>query len=385
MILEQSITIIGGGLGGLTLASILHQHGVGVAVYELEASPTMRRQGSILDMHEESGQLALRRAGLLETFRVHVIPAADALLILDKTGSTCWQDSANDTRPEIERGVLRDLLLQSLPAESIRWNSKVSNIARLEEGRYEVRLANGETFATTLLIGADGAWSKVRPLLSEARPVYSGVSFIETHLCDIDVRHPEVAALVGRGSMIALSGEKGLLTQRDGEGHLTVYIALKMDEHWLTTAGIDLGDTVSVRRHLLDIFADWDERLRALIVEHDAEFLLRGLYALPVKHSWERVPGVTLLGDAAHLMPPSGEGANLAMLDGSELAEALLSHPHDVEAALTAYEAALFPRSAVAAVEAAASLASTYSPTAPQELVEMMARYAAQAEEQAGK
>lgn len=382
MLEQQQITIIGGGLGGLTLASILHQHGVDVTVYELESSPTIRRQGSILDMHEKSGLLALRRAGLFEAFRARVIPGADVMLLLDKTGAVHWQNSSDDTRPEIGRGVLRDLLLQSLPADSIHWNSKVSSIAKLEEGRYEVLLANGETFTTTLLIGADGAWSKVRPLLSEARPAYSGVSFIETHLFDVDTRHPEIAALVGRGSMSALSDEKGLTTQRDGEGHLTVYVALKTDEHWLATAGIDLGDTASVQRHLLDIFAGWNERLRALITEHDTEFLLRGLYALPIGHSWKRVPGVTLLGDAAHLMVPSGEGANLAMLDGTELADALLSHPHDVEAALAAYEEALFPRSATEAADAAAMLANTYNNAAPQGMVEMMTHFAEQANKQ---
>src|ERR1700752_2392946 len=100
MFLEQHITIIGAGLGGLTLASILHRHGIDATLYELEASPTTRHQGSILDMHEEAGQLALRKAGLFEAFRQRVIPAGDEMRILDKAGTIRWQDSGNDTRPE---------------------------------------------------------------------------------------------------------------------------------------------------------------------------------------------------------------------------------------------------------------------------------------------
>jgi 2-polyprenyl-6-methoxyphenol hydroxylase-like FAD-dependent oxidoreductase len=379
--LEQHITIIGAGLGGLTLASVLHRHGIDATVYDLEASPTVRHQGSILDMHEESGQLALQKAGLFEAFQKMVIPSGDDMRILDKAGTVRWEDSGDGTRPEIDRGILREILLQSLPANNIHWGSKVTSVAKLEGASYEVRLANGETFTTALLIGADGAWSKVRPLLSNAHPIYSGISFVETYLFDAEVRHPESAALVGRGSMFALSDEKGLITHRDGDGRITVYIALKTDEQWMSSGGVDSRDTEAVRRQLLQSFPDWDDRLRALISESDAEFLPRGIYALPVGHHWERIPGATLLGDAAHLMSPfAGEGANLAMLDGMELAEALLAHPNDVETALAAYEAALFPRSASLAAESAANLADSFRSDAPQAMVDQMARYMSQGE-----
>ena len=375
----EHITIIGAGLGGLTLASILHKNGIDATIYELEASPTIRHEGSILDMHEESGQLALRKAGLFEAFRKKVIPSGDDTRILDKTGAVRWQDSGNDTRPEIERGVLREILLQSLPADSIHWGSKVTSVAKLEEGRYEVRLANGETFTTALLIGADGAWSKVRPLLSDVQPAYLGISFIETYLFDADVRHAESAALVGRGSMFALSDEKGLITHRDGDARITVYIALKTSEHWMTSGEIDVRDTEVARQQLLNHFADWDERLRVLIRESDAEFIPRGIYSLPVGYRWERVPGVTLLGDAAHLMSPfAGEGANLAMLDAAELAEALLTHQDDVETALASYEAAAFPRSEAAATEANSNLMISFRSDAPQGMVDLMVQHTQQ-------
>ena len=330
-------------------------------------------------MHEESGQLALQKAGLFEAFRKHVIPSGDDMRILDKTGTVRWEDSGDDTRPEIDRGALREILLQSLPSNSIHWGSKVTSVVKLEEGTYEVRLANGEKFTTALLIGADGAWSKVRPMLSNARPIYLGISFVETYLFDPDARHPASAALIGRGSMFALSDEKGFITHRDGDERITVYIALKTDEQWVASGGIDLSDTEAVKQQLLSHFVDWDDRLRALIAESDAEFIPRGIYALPVGHRWERVPGVTLLGDAAHLMSPfAGEGANLAMLDAAELAEALLTHQDDVETALTSYEAALFPRSAANAAESNSNLSISFRSDAPQGMLDLMAQYTQQ-------
>ncbi len=377
--MEQHITIVGAGLGGLTLASVLHRHGIDTTIYELEASAIARDQGSILDMHEESGQLALRKAGLFEAFRKLIIPGGDEMRILDKSGTIRLQGGGNGARPEVDRGALRDILLQSLPAHFIHWGSKVSNVARLEGGRHKVTLASGETFTTALLIGADGAWSKVRPLLSDAQPIYLGVSFAETHLIDADIRHPESAALVGNGSMFALSDEKGLITHRDGAGRINVYIALKTPEHWATSAGIDFRDTEATRLWLLNHFTGWNEQLRALIAESDADFLPRPLYTLPVGHHWERTPGVTLLGDAAHLMSPfAGEGANLAMLDGMELAEAILAHPDDIETALASYEEASFPRSEAAAAESASNIIISFRSDAPQGMLDLMTSFGPQ-------
>ena len=220
----------------------------------------------------------------------------------------------------------------------------------LGDGRHELTFADGSTVTTSLLVGADGAWSKIRPLLSDAKPEYVGTVFIETYLHDADERHPSAAKAVGGGALAALVPGKGIVAHREAESILHTYVALNRPAEWI--AGIDFTDAAAATARVAAEFDGWAPELTALITDGDTAPIPRAVNALPIGHRWDRVPGVTLLGDAAHLMPPAGEGANLAMFDGAELGKAIAAHPDDVEAALTAYEEALFPRSESAAAEA---------------------------------
>ena len=197
---------------------------------------------------------------------------------------------------------------------------------------------------TELLVGADGAWSKVRPLLSDATPEYVGTTFIETYLYDADERHPATAEAVGGGAMYALAPGKGIVAHREAGGVLHTYVELNRPAEWI--ADIDFTDAAAATARVAAEFDGWAPELTALITDGETAPVPRMIHALPDAHRWDRVPGVTLLGDAAHLMPPSGEGANLAMFDGAELGTAIAAHPDDIEAALAAYEEAMFPRSA---------------------------------------
>jgi 2-polyprenyl-6-methoxyphenol hydroxylase-like FAD-dependent oxidoreductase len=114
-------------------------------------------------------------------------------------------------------------------------------------------------------------------------------------------------------------------------------------------AGIDFSDAAGATARVAAEFDGWAPELTALITDGEAAPVPRMIYGLPDGYRWDRVPGVTLVGDAAPLMPPAGEGANLAMFDGAELGTAIAAHPDDIEAALTAYEEAMFPRSESAA------------------------------------
>jgi len=354
------VAIIGGGLGGLTAARVLHVNGIEAAIFELETSAAARTQGGMLDIHEENGQQALRAADLYDDFRAIIHEGGQAMRLLGPDATVHISEEDGDgSRPEVDRGDLRDLLLNSLPAGTIRWGSKVAGARPLGDGRHEVTFTDGSAITTDLLIGADGAWSRIRPLLSVAVPTYTGISFVETDLLDPDARHPRSAALVGGGFFISLGDQRGFLAHRETDGSLHVYTALKVDEGWLDT--VDFTDTAAAKAAVLAHFAGWDEGLRGLVADADAQLTPRRIHALPVGHRWDRVPSVTLLGDAAHLMSPfAGEGANLAMLDGAELGLAVAAHPGDIEAALATYEEALFPRSEASAADSASSLETMF-------------------------
>jgi 2-polyprenyl-6-methoxyphenol hydroxylase-like FAD-dependent oxidoreductase len=338
------VTIVGAGLGGLTLARVLHVHGIPATVYEADASAATRTQGGQLDIHEDDGQRALADAGLTDEFHAIIHEGADASRVLDENGKLLLDVPGDSTtRPEVLRGDLRRILLDSLPEGTVRWASKVSDVRALGEGRHELTLADGSIVATDLLVGADGAWSKVRPLLSDARPEYVGTTFVETYLRDVDERHSATAEAVGAGAMYALTPGKGIVAHREAGNVLHTYVELTRSAEWV--ADIDFTDAAAASARVAAEFDGWAPHLTALITDGETPPVARMIHALPDGHRWDRVPGVTLLGDAAHLMPPSGDGANLAMFDGAELAKAIATHPGDIEAALTAYEEALFPRS----------------------------------------
>jgi len=368
--MATSVTIVGAGLGGLTLARVLHVHGVPATIYEAEPSAGTRMQGGQLDIHEHNGQLALAAAGLTDAFRAIIHEGGEASRVLDQHGKVLLDepDDGGGGRPEVLRGDLRRILLGSLPAETIQWGKKLTSVAALGGGRHELTFADGSTVSTELLVGADGAWSKVRLLLSDAKPEYVGASFIETYLYDADAQHAAAAEAVGGGALFALAPGKGIVAHREAGSVLHAYIELRRPAEWF--AGIDFADAAAATARVAAEFDGWAPALTALITDADTPPVLRTINALPDGHRWDRVPGVTLIGDAAHLMPPSGEGANLAMFDGAELAKAIAAHPDDIEAALAAHEAAMFPRSASEAADARLILELCLGERAPFSLVD---------------
>ncbi|MBB1152109.1 FAD-dependent oxidoreductase [Amycolatopsis dendrobii] len=321
------IVIAGGGLGGLTCARVLHAHGVEAVVCERDASREARVQGGTLDLTVDEGQWALREAGLEAGYRAIARPEGQDMVLYDSAGTPLRREITPDEgeerwgRPEADRPALRKLLLDALPEETVRWGHAVTGAEPLGDGRHRVHLSGGETLDCDFLIGADGARSRIRPLLADAEPAYCGVHGMELVIHDADRAHPAASALVGRGSFSAIGDQQTLSAQRNGDGTIRVHLTLRCAEDWTETSGIPFDDPDRARAALKELYAGWPAEFLALVDATSGPMLVYPLTALPVGVRWDSTPGVTLIGDAAHLMSPfAGQGANLAMRDGAELA-----------------------------------------------------------------
>ncbi|CAM5470240.1 FAD-dependent oxidoreductase [Streptomyces spiroverticillatus] len=364
------IAVIGAGPGGLLCARVLQQHGVPVTVYDMDASVDARDLGGTLDLHADTGQIALEIAGLTDAFHALARPEGQAKTSMDHHGTVLnrFTPDADDTAaPEIDRGQLRRMIADHVDPASLRWGHKLTGTETLPDGTHRLHFANGTHTDADLVVGADGTWSRVRPLASPATATYTGVCFLDVRYDDADVRHPGIARLVGDGHLFVRDGQgNAVIAQRNSNGVVRAYLAMRAPADWPGIGDLaSPGGEVAVRKRLSEVFAHWDASLLPFLTDVDGGYRLRPIHVLPDAHTWPHTPGVTLIGDAAHVMSPfGGHGVNLALLDGAELAEAVAAEP-TLDAAIRRHEHAMRDRATALAAGANQALQHFFGDTAP--------------------
>ncbi len=350
LIEHKKIAIVGGGPGGLTVAKLLQLKGAAVQVYERDAGKDVRVQGATLDLHSESGLEALRRAGLLNAFYANYRPDAGRLRVVDKQARIYVDDHAAEhalaeERPEIDRAPLRSILLESLDVGTVVWDSHFISMEKKASG-WLLHFENQPSAYADIVIGADGARSRIRPYLTSIEPIYSGITIVEGNVYNASVNAPRLWQLVNGGKVFAFGDEQSVILSAKGEGSLSFYTGCWVAQSWVGQSGIDFTHKEQVRAWFEAAFGSWDERWLELFDGDEVWFIARPQYHYPLDQHWVTLPNLTLLGDAAHWMPPyAGEGVNMAMQDAFELADCLTNTSDDSsQRALAQYEHQMLSR-----------------------------------------
>ncbi|XWX01426.1 hypothetical protein V2A60_009454 [Cordyceps javanica] len=361
---QPKIAIVGGGPGGLTLGVLLHQAGVPATIYELRQRPTedeLDLPSGSLDLHEESGLKAIQACGLSEPFAACTSDCSEAWKIINAAGVALYTSEGGSDRPEIARHQLMRLLLSKLPEDKVRWGCKITSAERVAKGKTKLSFGEDAEEVFDVVIGADGSWSRIRPLVSDARPQYTGLQNLTLTISNITERYPELSQFCGDGTMCVLEDGNAIIMGQRGVKHsqrLYITIASAHEDfaerekvHSLDADA--LYDYLAATDTLYKTFADLPKKLIKAACDDSAapvnrgastRYDLRPFYKLPVGHRWKHVPGVTVIGDAAHLMTPyAGEGVNLAMRDALDVAAAVAEAWQINHADVAAFQSALAP------------------------------------------
>ncbi|KAI1506629.1 hypothetical protein F5X99DRAFT_365001 [Biscogniauxia marginata] len=344
------IAIIGAGPAGCMLARLLSLSNIPVTIYESDLSPDYRSQGGTLDLHPKTGLAAMKEAQLWDEFRKEARFEYDYLLVCDKDLKAFVEmgsNNGNSQRPEIDRSQLRRILTESLPDGTIKWGHRLQRVE--EDGRlvFEHSTESGFDF----IVGCDGAWSKVRNHMTTVKPQYSGVGYHQLSVPDAEHTAPELYKIVNHGNVFAHWNGRQFSVQQMGDGSLRVGNASVRPENWMQSCGYDPHNLEQTKRAILEEIHDWCPQLREAVEKAQGNCDPKNLYMLPVGWHWEHRRGLTLIGDAAHLMTPfAGEGVNVAFDDARKLAAAVArsvqggSGPEELDKQVRRFEQEMFPR-----------------------------------------
>lgn len=363
---NKKIAIIGAGPAGLTIARLLQQKGVDVTVFERDKDAQTRISGGTLDLHKGSGQDAMKAAGLLENY--YAIANAMGRTVADEQGKILFskKPTAEDQydNPEINRNDLRKLLLDSVTSNTVVWDRKFIDLKE-ENGKWLLQFDDGNNATADFVIGANGGMSKARKYVTDAEIEYTGTLMIQGEVPKAEISCPDFYQLCD-DNILMTAGKGNLLVANPMNGNILTYnVIFKKPKEWDLENGLNFQDTASVIRFLSDRFLNWHEFYRQLF-HATSSFVLWSTRKIPLDKPWKknRPLPITLIGDAAHIMPPfAGQGANSGLLDALILSNNLTNGKFEtIETAINDYEEKMFVYATEAQLETSKNEIKMHSP-----------------------